>query len=90
MSGDYLGPRRREGRLRNRAIRRSKWLDRRWRISAKGNPFLNVEGHNLGVYKTKVGRWGYRIGDQFGQRTYATLEEAKLALWMMAFICATA
>jgi hypothetical protein len=35
----------------------------------KGNPFLNVEGHNLGVYKTKAGRWGYRIGNRFGQRT---------------------
>jgi hypothetical protein len=81
MSGDYQGPRRREGRLRNRAVRRSRWLDRRWRVSAKGNPFLNIEGHNLGVYKTKAGRWGYRIGNRFGQRTYAALDEAKLALF---------
>lgn len=81
MSSDYDGPRRREARLRNRAIRRSRWLGRKWRVSAKGNPFLNVDGHNLGVHKTKTGPWGYRIGTQFGQRTYATVDAAKLALF---------
>jgi hypothetical protein len=71
----------RESRLRNRAARRTRWLHRKWRISAKGNSFLNVEGYNLVVYPTKTKRWGYKIGGRFGPRTYATANEAKLVLF---------
>jgi len=81
MSDNYEGPRRREAKLRNRAARRTRWLQRAWRRSAKGNSFLNLEGHNLVVYPTKTGRWGYKIGDRFGPKTYPTAEEAKLALF---------
>jgi hypothetical protein len=56
MSGDYEGPKRREAKLRNRAVRRTRWLQRKWRVSAKGNSFLNVDGHNLGVHPTKTKR----------------------------------
>ena len=81
MSGDYEGPKRREAKLRNRAARRTRWLQRRWRVSAKGNSFLNVDGHNLGVHMNKFKRWGYRIGSRFSTKTYATKDEAKLALF---------
>ncbi|HHW4668156.1 MAG TPA: hypothetical protein ACQGQJ_00700 [Xylella fastidiosa subsp. multiplex] len=33
-----------------------RWLDRKWRVLAKGNLFLNVRGYILEVYKTKTGR----------------------------------
>ena len=36
---------------------------------------------NLVVYPTKTRRWGYKIGDRFGPRTYPTANEAKLALF---------
>ena len=81
MSGDYEGPQRREAKLRNRAARRTRWLQRKWRVSAKGNSFLNVDGHNLGVHMNKFKRWGYRIGSRFSTKTYATKDEAKLALF---------
>ena len=81
MSGDYEGPKRREATLRNRAARRTKWLQRKWRVSAKGNSFLNVDGYNLGVHMNKFKRWGYRINTQFGVKTYGTEDEAKLALF---------
>lgn len=81
MSDDYEGPRRRENRLKNRAARRTRWLQRTWRVSAKGNSYLNVEGHNLVVYPTRTNRWGYKFGNQFGARTYSTADEAKLALF---------
>ena len=68
MSDDYEGPKRREARLRNRAARRTRWLRRKWRVSAKGNSFLNLKGYN-------------KIGDRFGPRTYSTVNEAKLALF---------
>jgi len=50
-------------------------------ITAKGNSFLNLEGYNLVVYPTKTRRWGYKIGDRFGPRTFPTANEAKLALF---------
>ena len=81
MSDDYDGPKRREARLRNRASRRTRWLHRKWRVSAKGNSFLNVDGRNLVVYPTKTRRWCYKIGDRFGAKTYPTAREAKLALF---------
>lgn len=81
MSDDYLGPKRRESRLRNRAVRRKKWLTRTWRTSSKGNPFLNIQGHNVGVHINKFKRWGYRIEGRFSAETYPTMEEAKLALF---------
>lgn len=81
MSGDNTGPKVRESRLRNRAVRRTRWLTRTWRTSAKGNSFLNVEGRNLGVHPTKTKRWGYRMDSRFGAKTYATKDEAKLALF---------
>jgi hypothetical protein len=81
MSGDYEGPKRRENRLRNRAVRRKKWLTRTWRTSSKGNPFLNIQGHNVGVHINKFKRWGYRIEGRFGAKTYPTMEAAKLALF---------
>lgn len=80
MSEDYDEPKRRETRLRNRAARRTRWLQRKWRVSAKGNGYLNVEGYNLVVY-SKANRWGYKIGNRFGVKTYPTADEAKLALF---------
>ena len=90
MTGDYVGPREREKRLRNRAIRRAKWLSRKWRISGmKGNPFLNIDGTNVGVHLTKFGKWGYRIGSRFSTRFFATEDKAKLALFDAMFPLST-
>jgi len=81
MSGDYVGPKQREAKLRNRAARRTRWLQRKWRVSAKGNSFMNVDGYNLGVHMNQSKRWGYRIDSRFGMKTFATKDEAKLALF---------
>ena len=56
-------------------------MQRKWRVSAKGNSFLNVNGHNLGVNVNKFKRWGYRIDGRFSAKTYTTKDEAKLALF---------
>lgn len=79
MSNDYDRPREKEQKLRNRAARRTKWLTRTWRVSAKGNPFLNIESYNITVFPTKYGKWGYKIGDKFGKEYYKTQDGAKLA-----------
>jgi hypothetical protein len=79
MSGDYEGPKRREAKLRNRAVRRTRWLQRKWRVSAKGNSFLNVDGHNLGVHPTKTKRGSDR--QPFQCKDLCLKDEAKLALF---------
>ena len=80
MSDDYVGPERRERKLRNRAAQRAKWLTRKWRTSNKGNPHLNAAGMNLGVYQAGGG-WKYRIDGDFSQGSYSTADQAKLALF---------
>jgi hypothetical protein len=83
MCDDYskAGPRALESRLKLRAERRARWLTREWRTSRKGNTFLNVEGWNLVIYRTRAGRWGYKFGVYFGPGTFDTEDLAKLALF---------
>lgn len=81
MSEDYVGPREREQKLMNKAGMRSRWLGRAWRRSAKGNPYLRLEGYVVGVYTGKYGRWGWRIGSDFGKTWHDTEDAAKLALF---------
>ncbi len=83
MSEDYVGPRQRESGLRNKAAREAKWLTRKWRRSSKGNQFLNIDGMNLVIFpnRFKPGRWNFGIDGEFSRESYATPEEAKLALF---------
>ena len=84
MEQDYEAARNRERSIKNAARRRSKWLNRAWRISAKGNPYLNTDGFNIVLYK-QDGKWSGTItnretGERFNaRRIYPTLDQAKLA-----------
>jgi len=79
----------RERGLTNLANRRARWLSRTWQVSAKGGYYLTHKGYKLGVSKRGNG-WGYwlidtRDGIIFGKsKTYATINEAKLALFSEA------
>jgi hypothetical protein len=85
MEGDYVGPRRREATLKNAAARRARWLTRQWKMSAKGNPYLNVDGINIVLFQLADGSWSGRItnrptqASETSRRRYASLDEAKLA-----------
>lgn len=83
MSGDYVGPRDREQKLKNRAARRSKWFKRSWRVSTKGNHFLNIDGHNVSVFpdKYRKDKWGFCINNQFSKERYNSRDQAKMALF---------
>jgi len=83
MSGDYTNPKLLETKLRNRAARKSKWLSRRWRTSAKGNPYINADGHNIGIFpsSSRPGRWKFRINGTFSSQSFPTVDQAKLALF---------
>ena len=81
MSDDYVGPKKREKNLRNIASRRSNWLKRKWRISSKGNDFLNVDGYNIVVYPNKYqkDKWGFSIDGNFSENIFETKDKAKIA-----------
>jgi hypothetical protein len=83
MSDDYVGPREREDKLRNRAGKRGRWLTRRWRQSKNGNPYIRVGGYNLVVFpdRFRSNRWKFSIDGEFSPRAYASEDEAKLALF---------
>ena len=50
--------------------RRENWLTREWLLSRNGNPYLNVDGHNVVIYPVGVG-WGYRESDSSGATMFS-------------------
>jgi hypothetical protein len=88
LEEDCEGARERERRLVSLTRRRRQWLTRRWRTSTKGNEFLNMEGHNVGVApdEFRPDKWRYWIKSPRGQfignsERYESIESAKLALF---------
>ena len=85
MENDYEAPRRRERTLRNAAQRRHRWLCRKWKISAKGNAYLNTDGMNIVVYCRTRTLWTARIEERATgrfetlKRRYTDEDTAKLA-----------
>ena len=85
MEEDYQAAQQRERIMQNSTQRRSRWLSRRWRTSAKENPFLNTDGFNIVLYPTGKNLWGGRIADHETEeqwripRRCPTLDQAKLA-----------
>jgi hypothetical protein len=66
---------------KSRAARRARLRARKWRVSARGNPYLNVGRFNLCVFPSAEheGRWSYRIDDRFGLEAYDSPRAAQLA-----------
>jgi len=83
MENDVVGARRREAVVRNRAARRAKWLKRKWRVSAKGNHYINAEGHNLVVFpdKYREGKWKFKVDGSFSRSSFDSSDRAKMALF---------
>ena len=85
MEDDYVGPRRRENALRSAAGRKKRWLSRKWRISTRGNSYINTDGFNITIYPNGDGTWSGRIEDRGTARginsreCYPTEGTAKLA-----------
>lgn len=85
MEDDYTAPRLREKALRSAAGRRKRWLGRKWKTSARGNPYINTDGFNIVIYPDNDGRWGARIEERVSgrsvasKRRYVSENAAKLA-----------
>jgi hypothetical protein len=92
MEDDYTEARRRENTIRNAGARRSRWLQRNWRLSQTGNPFLNADGYNIVVYPAGE-EWKFRVTNRKtnyfinSRKLLATTDAAKLRafdaiIWM--------
>ena len=90
MENDYVKPRVREKKFKSTAKRRLNWKKRKWKISRKGNFFVDVDGFVIVVFPRKLnGQEGWSLSvkkkktekQQFGQYLYLSVEEAKLAVF---------
>ena len=83
MTEDYVNPRRIEGELRRRAMRRSRWPNlRAWRQSRKGNWYMNTkDGHNVGIFETEDGGYMVWIDNRSGRIKYPSLHAAKIGIF---------
>jgi hypothetical protein len=80
MTNDYVNPKQRESQLKNRASRRINWMKKNWKVSKNGNLFLKIEGRLLLIYQDKKSnKYKVKIGEQFGTKSFDTLELAKIA-----------
>ncbi len=83
--GHDCEPGRRERALRGAAGHKSRWLDRRWRISSLGNSFVNTDEHNITIFQNGDGSWGGRLTEKAAgrfvtaRRRYESEAKPKLA-----------
>ncbi len=84
MEEDLTAAKRRVTSMKSRAGKRNRWVSRRWKLSAKGNHWLEADGFRVTVYRKQSG-WGATIVEVAGsfekhsQRFYATEHQAMLA-----------
>ncbi|MCG8625184.1 MAG: hypothetical protein MJE68_24700 [Proteobacteria bacterium] len=86
MEEDYVAAKNREKGLVSNARRKEKWLQRNWKISAKGNSYIKTrDGFHVVTYKKYDGTWGARITNcmtgevQMSKGIYSTEDAVKLA-----------
>lgn len=85
MEGDILASKDREKYVRNRSQKRSSWVQREWKKSKKGNPYLKTrrvgkeKAHIVTIYKSKYGQFSFNI-DGVNEKNpwFRTEDQAKL------------
>jgi hypothetical protein len=83
LEQDASAARGREAAMQSRAGKRMRWLTRRWKTSAKGYPWIRVDGFRVTVYPRGVG-WAATVvrGEDppiHSRRNFNSLDQAKLA-----------
>ena len=84
MEGDLAAAQTREASMKSRVGKRKRWLTRKWRVSAKGNPWLRADGYRITVYQ-RGAVWASTVASEdnsylhHGRRNFKTEGQAKLA-----------
>jgi hypothetical protein len=97
MEENYEAAHRRELAVRSAASRKRRWLSRIWRVSSKGNSYINVDGYNIVAFPHVSGghqqTWGFRVTNRKtddslqSRRPYISEDAARLRafdamIWM--------
>ena len=53
LTDDYTNPMQLENDLRNKALRRTNWINKEWKFSKNGNQYLHKDGHYFLIYRVK-------------------------------------
>jgi hypothetical protein len=69
MEQDLVGAKRRESAFKTRERRKDKLLTQKWKVSAKGNFYINEKDWNIVVYQ-KGAVWSGRISRRDSDETY--------------------
>jgi len=80
LTQDYDNPKSMEKWVKNNSKKRENWL-KRWKVSMKGNHYINTSDYNAGVLQTSKGDWYIRIGDTFYKEYFKTMLEAQLTIY---------
>ncbi|MDQ6755319.1 MAG: hypothetical protein M3004_00130 [Bacteroidota bacterium] len=82
MTNDYVNPKHREKKLRNKSVRRTNWIQKEWKVSRKGSYYFKKDEHILTIFLDKKSN-DYKcvIDKTFGTKLYKTLSEAKAHLF---------
>lgn len=84
MEGALAMAKAREASMKSRAGKRKRWLQRKWKTSKKGNPYMEADGYRITVYP-QGGGWGAsvaKIGTEqviFSRRVAHQVQQAQLA-----------
>lgn len=80
MTNDYLNPGRLEKELKNRANRRSNWMNKDWKFSKIGNRYLKIDGKIIVIFvDERTKKFKVSIDGIFGKKSFNLLNEAKVA-----------
>jgi hypothetical protein len=92
MEGSLGAASRREGAIKNLALRRKNWTTRAWRTSPRGNETLKCDGRRFTVFR-RGQRWSALIHSdhpdvdvRFLQGSYPTIAEAQLAAFDLTYL----
>jgi hypothetical protein len=60
LTEDYVGSKARDEKMKFTDRQRKRWLSRRWKISQKGNEYLNISNVNVVIFSRGTG-WSFRL-----------------------------
>lgn len=89
LTGDPIGPRQREQRLKTFSSRLIRFMQREWYLSEKGTHWMKYKGHLLWVYRRADRSWGCAIDRKFFQERFDSNTTAKEAIYKHLFGPAT-
>ena len=84
MEDDLVASKEREGSMRNRASKRKRWVNRKWKVSEKGNQYIESDGYRV-IVRPLTGKWGVSVAKigtddvSHSRRSTKSGDRAKLA-----------